>query len=125
MANDELDVLGQFLMKHLRDRGISKVEGLLTGHWKAPGLKRLQRDLGALTPEQQDLVRRAVISSLDTALHAFLFAVQEQTDLDGPIAITVRGENVARMSDGLQGELVTEDGWFARFSASGEPPEDE
>lgn len=125
MATDELDILGQFLMKHLRDRGIGQVEGLLAGRWKAPSLEGLQRELRPLTPEQQDLVRRAVVSSLDTALHGFLFAIQEQTDLDGPIAITVRGENVAQMSDGLQGEPFGEDGWFARFSASGEPVEDQ
>ena len=124
MAHDSLDEFGQFLMIHLRDRGINHLDRLLAAQWKAPSLTNIQSELQALTTEQRALFRRAFINSLGSAIHDFLFALQEQTDChDGRIAVTVAGENIATLSDGLQGELFTEKGWFARYSVYGEPPE--
>ena len=111
-------------MAHLRDRGINHIDALLSTSWKAPSLMRIQDELQLLTSQQQDLVRRAFVSSFDSAIHDFLFALQEQADCDGRIAVTVHGENVAKTSDGLHGELFSEDGWRARHSAHGEPPEE-
>ncbi len=51
---------------------------LLAAHWKAPSLKKLQQDLQGLTPAQRALVRRAVVKSLDLAIHDFLFALQSK-----------------------------------------------
>ena len=121
---DPLSEFGQFLMTRLRDRGIGSLDYLLQAKWKAPSLKKIQRELQALSPAQRKLVRRAFISSFDGAIHDFLFGLQEQADLDGRIAVTVAGKNVATLSDGLQGELFTEDGWFARYSEYGEPPDE-
>ena|SRR5688572_1879795 len=121
---DPLDTFGRFVMVHLRDRGIDHLEGLLSGHWKAPSLKKLQKALLRLPQGERALVRRAFVAALDSAVHDFLFALQEETDGGGAVVARVRGKNVATLSDGLQGELFTEDGWYARFSAHGEPPEE-
>ena len=125
MAHDALDEFGKFVMTHLRDRGIDHLDRLLAAQWKAPSLVKIQDELQALTPEQRGLARRACVQSLDSAIHDFLFALQEQTDLaDAHIAVTVADQNIAAMSDGLQGELFTNNGWYARYSAYGEPPDE-
>jgi len=121
---DPKDTFGRFLMVHLRDRGIDHLDSSLAGRWKAPALKKLQRALGRLPKSQKLLVRRAFVDALDAAIHDFLFALQEESDFGGPVAVRVRGKNVAALSDGLHGELFTEDGWYARFSAHGEPPDE-
>jgi hypothetical protein len=122
--HDSLDEFGQFLMTNLRDQGIDSLDRLLAAQSKAPARAKIQHELQALTAEQRALVRRAFINSLDSAIHDFLFALQDETDRnDGNIAVTVAGQNIATMSDGLQGELFTEDGWFARYSTYGEPSE--
>lgn len=121
---DPLSEFGRFLMTKLRDRGIGDLDFLLKAKWKAPSLKKIQRELQSLSAPQRKLVRRAFVKSFDAAIHDFLFALQEQTDLAGGIAVTVAGQNVATLSDGLQGELFTEDGWRARYSAYGEPPDE-
>jgi hypothetical protein len=118
---DPVGELGELLMKRLRDRGIDYADALLASKWKAPSLEKIQRDLQALSPEQQSLVRRTVMSAMDHAVHDFLFALQEQHENDGHVAVVVGGENVAAKSDGLHGELFGDAGWFARFSAHGEP----
>jgi hypothetical protein len=120
-----LGEFGQFLMVHLRDRGIDHFDRLLAAHWKAPALAKIQSELQTLTPEQRALARRAFVTSLDSAIHDFLFQLQDQADShDGHIAVTVAGQNIATMSDGLHGEPFTDEGWRARYSAYGEPPEE-
>jgi hypothetical protein len=123
-SQDPLGELGELLMTRLRDRGIDYVDALLEKKWKAPSLEKIQADLQLLSPEQQKLVRRAVVSAMDHAVHDFLFALQEAHEKDGRIAVLVDGENVAAKSDGLHGELFGDGGWFARFSTHGEPADE-
>jgi len=42
--------------------------------------------------------------------------VQEEAEAGNEIQILVDGENIAELSDGLQGESFSEDGWNAKFS---------
>lgn len=120
-AGPKADEFGAFLMSKLRDAAIDNADGLLSGHWRAPGLRDLQADLGKLTAEQRAVVRRCVINSVDAGIHDFLFALSEEHDAGGRIKVTIDGEDVARQSDGLHGEPFTEEGWFGRFSKHGVP----
>jgi hypothetical protein len=120
-TENRLDKFGQFLVENLRDRGISKAEGLLNGEWRAPSLLNLQTELGKLSDAQKESVKATVINSIDTAIHDFLFALQERTDFDNDIQIVVDGENVAELSDGIHGEAYTDEGWYAKYSKYGEP----
>lgn len=88
---------------------------------KTPELQELQASLAVMEEEQRSLLKTAFIKSLESGIHDFLFALQEETDTGGQVQVTVNGENVAKLSDGLQGELFTEDGWFSKYSAHGEP----
>eukprot|EP00456_Euglypha_rotunda_P062006 TRINITY_DN51_c3_g3_i1.p1 TRINITY_DN51_c3_g3~~TRINITY_DN51_c3_g3_i1.p1 ORF type:complete len:169 (+),score=22.40 TRINITY_DN51_c3_g3_i1:905-1411(+) len=122
-AGPEADKFGAFLMAKLRDAAIDHADALLAAHWKAPGLQSLQNELRQLSPEQRAVVRRCVIEAVDGGLHDFLFALGEEYDSGGAIAVVVDGQNVAAQSDGLHGEPYTEDGWFGRFSKHGVPPD--
>jgi hypothetical protein len=113
---ESLDKFGEFLITNFRDSAIDHVDGLLSAHNKAPDLQTLQADLQRLTDEQRAIVRRCVIESIDSGLHDFLFALQEEYDSEGSIKVTVDGESIAEVSDGLQGEPYGEMGWQARFS---------
>lgn len=116
MKSIALDKLGKFLMTRFRDPAIDHFDGLARRHWKAPGLKNLQNDLATLTDEQRLIVRRALIETLDNALHDLLFAIQENADFDNDIQIVVDGVNIVNQSDGLHGELFGAYGWKHRFS---------
>ncbi len=69
---------------------------------------------------QPTLRRQCIVSTLDDAIHDFLFALQVSCDLNRGIQVIVNGQNVAELSDGLNGEPYTEDGWYARYSSFGE-----
>ncbi|MDQ6423622.1 hypothetical protein RB620_29865 [Paenibacillus sp. LHD-117] len=116
-----LDKFGKLVMKDLRDSSISYFDKLIEGKWKAPSLQNLQNDLKIFNEDQINIIRRALVSSLDTGIHDFLFRLQNEEE-DGVI-IEVNGQNLAELSDGLNGELFTEDGWYHRFSEYGENEE--
>lgn len=119
--NNNLDKFGEFIVKNLWDSALYKLDALLAGKIKAPALQELQESLASLNEEQKALLKRVCTNSFESGLHDFLFALQEETDNGGEIEVTVNGVNVAKLSDGLQGELFTEDGWFTKYSEQGEP----
>jgi len=116
----ELDKFGKFIMKNLRDRAIDNFDKLSMGYWKASSLQPLQSELHQFNEEQLSIIRRSIISVVDSGLHDFLFAIQEASDLKQGIKIMVDETDIAQISDGLHGDLF---GWFAKFSKYGEPPE--
>jgi hypothetical protein len=121
--NVALDAFGNFVMKNLRDPALEFAELALAGKWKAPRIKKLQAELKDLNEEQRALIRRVVRSSVDSAIHDFLFAIQKAHDLEQGTRVVVAETNVAAVSDGLHGEPFGEDGWQARFSKFGQAPD--
>ena len=119
----ELDKFGKFLMSNLRDNAISKLNTLFEGGSKAPALQELQNSLKSINDEEKEILKKAFTNSLDTGLHDFLFSLHESTENNEGIELIVNGKNVTELSDGLQGELFTEDGWLSKYSAFGEPSE--
>ncbi|MEM7147258.1 MAG: hypothetical protein AAF591_19235 [Verrucomicrobiota bacterium] len=120
-----LDHFGEFLMVSMRDAAIDAFDGIAMEENKAPALQSLQSDLRTLSDSQIDLVRRAFITAIDSGLHDFLFSLHEQASVNARIQISVDGQDVVQLSDGIQGEMFTDDGWIARFSKFGEPSEDD
>ncbi len=113
---NSIDKFGKFLVENLRDRGIQSAEFLLENKWKAPSLQKLQLELSKLSDAQKGLVMQTVTQCIDTAIHDFLFAIQEKFDFENDIQILVDNENIVELSDGIHGEAYTDEGWYARFS---------
>jgi hypothetical protein len=115
-ASLQVEKFGQFVINKLRDRAIDFYDGLAAGRWKSDRTQELQAGLARLTDAQRLLIRRCVIAAVDDGLHNFLFALGVAHDFEEGIAVVVDGCNIAEHSDGLQGELFGEDGWFAKYS---------
>lgn len=111
-----IDKFGKFIVDNLRDKGINFAELLLKKHWKAPALQELQDRLEKLSKEDKNSVRDAVTASIDTAIHDFLFALQEQAGFGNDIQIIVDGKNIVETSDAIHGEAYSAEGWNAKFS---------
>ena len=122
-AHASVDAFGRFLMANLRDEALAYYDLLARGQWRAPELAPLQGDLGALSARQRALLRRGVVATVDHAIHHFLLSLLEQDDDGEAIRVVVGGADVAALSADLDGELYTADGWLARYSRFGEPPE--
>jgi len=113
---NNVDKFGKFLVENLRDKGINHAEFLLNGRWKTPALQKIQYELNYLSISQKDAVKKAIISTIDSAIHDFLFALQEQADFDNEIQIIVNDDNIVELSDGIHGEAYSEEGWYAKYS---------
>jgi len=116
--SEELERIGKFLMTNFRDSALSSLDTLTSNNAKAPSLQKLQLEISNLSEEQKEILRRVCTHVLDSGLHDFLFAIQEASENNEGIEILVDGEDIAKKSDGLQGELYSEDGWIHKYSAN-------
>jgi hypothetical protein len=57
-----------------------------------------------------------VVDAIDTAMHDFLFALQDAHDRELGVEILVDGRNVAEESGMLNGEQLGEGGWIEKYS---------
>ena len=114
--SEHLDRFGEFVVQNLRDKMLHDLEMLLSGSWKAPNAQGIQQWLANMSEADREQIRDLAEHLVTTGMHDLLFALQEQADTDGPICVTVGGVDVARQSDGMHGEIFSDDGWIARFS---------
>lgn len=115
-----LDKFGEFIVENMRDKGIGFYDKLAQGSWKAPSLKLLQENLQQFDEKQLSIIRQCIVLSIDNAIHDFLFALQESSDMNDKVQVIVDGQNIVKLSDGLNGEPYTEDGWYSKYSSFGE-----
>jgi hypothetical protein len=111
-----LDSFGALISNSLRDAALRRAEALLSSSLKSPSTQALQSHLQGLTQEQREIVRAVVRNCIDCGVHDFLFKLQELSRAAESVSVLVDGQDVASLSDGLQGEPFSERGWFARFS---------
>ena len=111
-----LDKFGQFFVVNARDKGLDFLQGMLEGKWNAPEFQSLQNTVSNLTPDLKTTVRDLVDVLLTRIMHDILFAFQESHDCGTGIEITVNGQPVGGLSDGIHGEIFGEAGWIVRFS---------
>ena len=114
--DESLDKFGNLIVENLRDKQIDWFRGLIQGKWRSQESKELHDKLSKLTQEEKQVVADVLEKVLEKSMHDFLFAIQESNDIDSGLKVFMDGENVAELSDGLHGEIFTEDGWIERFS---------
>ncbi|MFH6997235.1 DUF6547 family protein [Flavobacterium sp. FlaQc-57] len=107
------------MVKNLRDKGIGNAETLLSNTSKAPSNLKLQTEINQFNESQKELIKEIVVKSIDVAIHDFLFSLQKLANFENNIQITVNGENIVELSDGIHGESYSENGWNAKFSEYG------
>ena len=112
--------MGEFVVQNLRDRVLRNLDQLLIRASKAPGLQPLQKSISNLDPAQIQVLRATGEGVIRAGMHDFLFALQKEADANGSIRLFVDGEESAKLSDGLEGEILGVEGWIAgcsKFSA--------
>ena len=62
------------------------------------------------------LVLQLIPGVVDTVLHRLLWAAEQESELHVGIKMKNGIEELRDISDGLPGELYTDEGWISRFS---------
>jgi hypothetical protein len=114
--DERLDRFGSFVVRNLRDRMLSDLDMALSGKWNSLEHQAMQERISRMLPEDRASVRDMVDRLITSGMHDILFALQEESDADGSIRVVVDGQDVAKLSDGLHGEIFGEDGWIVRHS---------
>ncbi|AWF82285.1 hypothetical protein BTJ40_16430 [Microbulbifer sp. A4B17] len=114
---NNLDKLGKIIAQDLRDSSLERYLALESGSLKSPSTQELIKELDGFSDEQKAVIRKVLTNCIDSGVHNLLFAIEEEKE---DIAVLIDNENVAELSDGLNGEIYTEDGWFEKFSQYGE-----
>jgi hypothetical protein len=111
-----LDEFGQLLMAQVRDQTLADLQRVVSGKMADESSRNLFDEFKKLNPESCEFVKKLLVVTVDAAIARFLYFLD-----DFQIEVRFRtseGEqhDVRAISDGLHGEIWTEDGWIKRFS---------
>ncbi|MGG4443728.1 epimerase [Brevibacillus fortis] len=117
MSKKALDFFGEALMSKVRDEAIIHWDYVTNGKMKGEHSEQIYNQLSEFTPEQRELVQRMIPKVVNTTLHYLLWMLEQEEAIDVAVKLeSEEVESIREISDGLTGELYTEDGWFERFS---------
>jgi hypothetical protein len=118
--NDVLDRFGQLLVSEVRDVAVAVALESIRGQMKDQASKQIEAEL-AKVPESTRKLLEAFATDLVDSTHHDLLSFFEGTE-EFLIAFQENENDLVdlnEISDGLAGELVTEEGWISRFSDLG------
>lgn len=110
--NRKLDYFGKILIENVRDRSINQMELRINGRMKDEDSKKIYSRIQQLNKEQVELIEEMIPKIIDLTLHNMLFMFEQYPE----IKLLIEKDDLNEESDGLAGELYTEDGWIERFS---------
>ena len=109
---NDLDKFGKLVTTELRDSVLNRYLDIESGFIGSDIATQLHKKLNLLSEDQKKLIRHVLTDTIDSGIHDFLFAIQESKD----IKVLANDKNVVELSDGLNGEIFSEDGWFEIYS---------
>lgn len=114
---EALDTLGRILMTRVRDKSVSEWDRIVAGEMKDASSRQIHSDLHQLGDASAAMVSRLIPAVVDTVIHHLLWTLEQEQRLDLVVRLEKASvSNLRDVSDGLPGELYTEEGWIARFS---------
>jgi len=112
VEKSQLDEFGEILVSNVRDKTIGHWERVVMGTMKDSESQQIFRELNKLDVDTKNLIQSLVYKVTDTTLHYLLWTIEQNEGLD----VTLNQRALKNLSDGLAGELYTEDGWIGRFT---------
>ena len=117
---DVLDRFGRLLVSEVRDVAVAVALKSLRGQMKDRASKLLEAELAKVPESTLKLFETFATDLVDSTLHDLLSFFEGNEDF---LIAFQENENdlidLNKISDGLAGELVTEEGWISRFSDLG------
>lgn len=111
-----LNQFGKDFIKSVRDNSLFVFEGIVSGHMKSRTDRELHEAIKNLKNEDVELLRQIVYKMVDSTIHNTLFFFEQDID-DWKISNPERNAtSLADISDGLCGELYSEEGWIEKYS---------
>jgi len=109
----DLETFGEFFVNNTIDKGLDRLYALRNNKIQSPSTEELRNQLSKLSEDEFKVVENSVINVLMTTLHDFLFQLEENSE---SIELMVNSKDVLTLSDGLAGELFSDEGWINKNS---------
>lgn len=106
-----LNLFGELLMKEVRDTSIQEMDKIIDGKMKGEIAEKIQSELTQLEGNKE-MLKKIIPSIIDRTLDSLLFCIEENPEIE----LLYNGENLVDLSDGLSGELYSDDGWIKKYS---------
>ena len=108
-----LDKFGKIFVTETRDMSIHDIDKMIDGTMKGDSAKKIQDKIINFTDEQKEILKFIVSQTVDNVLDNFLLMIEQHEK----IGLSYDNINLSEESDGLSGELYTEDGWIEKYSS--------
>ncbi len=119
MNDNLLEDFGKEFIKNVRDVSIEQYEMIQTGNLNSESAQNLFKILSSFDQEQKEKIDYVVKNIIDRVLHKTLYMFEVSSlvaIVDKEEAENNGIEGIGDISDGLAGELYSEDGWIANYS---------
>lgn len=115
--NDVLEKFGKTYINFVRDKVINGMNQIILGEYKGYSGQILQKKIES-TQNNTEILKDVITATVDKCLHYTLFMLEEYQD---EMRLVVKDQDNAEhslvdISDGLCGELYTEDGWIEKYT---------
>ena len=112
-----LDEFGASFISDIRDRVIEKYDKTVAKKAKSQSCIEISNMLDQFSNVQKQAIRKLIINTVDDALHNTLWFIEQNEDTyDLIVSKSEAKYNLVKESDGLCGELYSEDGWIQQYS---------
>ncbi len=108
----KLESFGKVFIDEVRDNTIDIFEKMFDGRMKGLTSQIVQEKISVFDEQQKDTVLWILSKAVDQSMHNMLFMIEEHEEIN----IIYDTEDIEERSDGLSGELYTEDGWIEKYS---------
>lgn len=117
--NDKLNTLGKMLVAEVRDETLEAFKKTLQGKYKSISAIKLKSLIDKLCIKDTDILYKIVLDVIDSSLYNTLWMIEQSDEID----LVYRNPNnpdkttsFKEISDGLCGELYSEEGWIEKYS---------
>ncbi|MCH4245394.1 hypothetical protein [Acinetobacter gerneri] len=105
-----LDQFGEDFIKNVRDRVLGIHNKLKKNEMKSHSDIELSKKINSLNEKQKEILDEVVIETVDRILFNFLNFIEQDCQ------IIYEDKNINKLTDGLAGELYSDDGWIKKYS---------
>lgn len=115
-ANEILNNFGEEFISEVRDSTIENMEMILSGKMKSEEARKLFQKVKDLDEETQSIVREFIFKTIDNGLFNTLTFFEQSEEYAIQYQDEDNTENLNDLSDGLAGELYSDNGWITKYS---------
>lgn len=111
-----LDKFGKYLVQSGKDDTLFNLDSIIEGRLKSANGKKMHQELQSFDEKQIEVLRKMGTLLTDMSLHNVLSMIESSDEIDVIVNEDGNKISVKDVSDGLAGELYSEDGWLLKYS---------